>query len=112
MNVIEETRGKVLLLRILEPRLDAAWAPGLRSELIRRVDEGHTRLVLDLSAVDFMDSSGLSSLISCLKHIGARGSIAIAGAKGDVARLFSLTRMDRVFSIQSDVEAALAQAGA
>ena len=111
MNVTEETRGHVLVLRVMEARLDASRAPALRNELIRRVDEGHSDLVLDLSSVNVMDSSGLGALVSCLKRMGARGSIAIVGAKGSVARLFSLTRMDRVFSMQPDVDTAVAQAG-
>jgi anti-sigma B factor antagonist len=110
MDVTEEERGGVLILRVGEPRLDAARAPSLRDELIRRVEAGHTALVLDLSRVEFMDSSGLGALVSCLKRTGARGSLSIVGAKGAVARLFSLTRMDKVFPLHDDLEAAVAQA--
>lgn len=111
MDVTEETRGGVLVLRVGEPRLDAAKAPGLRDELVRRVDAGHTALVLDLSAVEFMDSSGLGALVSCLKRLGARGTLSVVGAKGAVARLFQLTRMDKVFALHDDLETAVAQAG-
>jgi anti-sigma B factor antagonist len=43
--------------------------------------------------------------------MGARGGLAIVGAKGAVARLFQLTRMDKVFALHDDLEAAVAQAG-
>lgn len=111
MNVTEETRGGVLVLRVNEARLDAARAPGFRDALIRRVEAGHGAMVLDLSAVEFMDSSGLGALVSCLKRMGTRGSLAVVGAKGAVARLFQLTRMDRVFSLHADVDTAVAQVG-
>ena len=109
MNVTEETRGALLVLRVHEPRLDAARAPALREALIRHVEAGHDRIVLDLSGTSFMDSSGLGALVSGLKRLGARGTLAVAGSGGDVARLFKLTRMDRVFALHPDVESAVAQ---
>lgn len=108
MNVEEQNVGDVLVLRVNEKRLDAALAPELREQLVKRVSSGHNRLVLDLSQTRVMDSSGLSALIHCLKKLGPRGAIAIAGASGAVARLFELTRMDKVFSLHKDVDAAVA----
>lgn len=109
MNLTEEVHGHVLVLRLTEPRLDASRAPALREELIRHVEAGQDRIVLDLSAVDFMDSSGLGALVSCLKRMGTRGTLAVVGAQGAVARLFALTRMDRVFALHPTVDAALGQ---
>ncbi len=109
MNLTEEMRGEVLVLRLDEPRLDATKAPILREELIRRVEAGHDRIVLDLSATEFMDSSGLGALVSCLKRLGSRGALAVVGTKGEVARLFRLTRMDRVFALHPDLETAVRQ---
>jgi anti-sigma B factor antagonist len=63
--------------------------------------------VLDLSGVEFVDSSGLGAIVSCLKRLGPRGSLAIAGAQGSVQRLFTLTRMDRVFPLHETVDAAV-----
>jgi anti-sigma B factor antagonist len=109
MDMTEESRGPVLVLTVHEARLDAVRAPALREALIRHVEAGHDRIVLDLSATGFMDSSGLGALVSCIKRMGSRGGFAVAGAQGPVARLFALTRMDRVFSLHPDAEAAIAQ---
>jgi anti-sigma B factor antagonist len=109
MKMTEELRNDVLILRFEESRLDASRAPALREELIRQVEAGHDRIVLDLSATEFMDSSGLGALVSCIKRMGARGTLAVAGAQGAVARLFALTRMDRVFALHPTTDAALAQ---
>jgi anti-sigma B factor antagonist len=47
--------------------------------------------------------------VSCLKRLGSRGALAVVGTKGEVARLFRLTRMDRVFALHPDLETAVAQ---
>ena len=109
MNITEDRQGDILVLYVGESRVDAARAPALRDELLRQIDAGHSRIVLDLSATDFMDSSGLGALVSAVKRLGSRGTLAIAGANGAVARLFQLTRMDRVFALHPSTEAAIAQ---
>ena len=109
MNITEELQGEIMVLRVGETRLDAARAPGLREELLRLIDAGHSQIVLDLSATDFLDSSGLGALVSAVKRMGSKGTLAIAGATGAVPRLFSLTRMDRVFALHPSVDAAVTQ---
>jgi anti-sigma B factor antagonist len=107
MNITEELQGDVLILRVSEGRLDAAKAPALRDALLQQIDAGHSQIVLDLSATEFMDSSGLGALVSAVKRMGSRGTLAIAGAQGAVTRLFTLTRMDRVFALHPSVDAAI-----
>ena len=109
MNITEERHGAILILRVGEPRVDAAKAPALRDELLRHIDAGHSQIVLDLTATEFMNSSGLGALVSAMKRLGSRGTLAIAGAQGAVTRLFSLTRMDRVFALHPNTEAAIAR---
>lgn len=109
MNITEERQGDILVLRVGEARLDAAEAPALREALLRHIDAGHGQIVLDLSRTDFLDSSGLGALVTAVKRLGSRGTLAIAGAQGAVTRLFSLTRMDRVFALHPSVEAAVTQ---
>ena len=109
MNITEELQGDILVLHVGETRVDAARAPALRDELLRHIDAGHRRIVLDLSKTDFRDSSALGALVSAIKRLGSRGTFAIAGANGAVARLFQLTRMDRVFALHPSVDAAVTQ---
>ncbi|MEJ7928849.1 STAS domain-containing protein [Ramlibacter sp. AN1015] len=90
-------------------RLDAAAAPSFRKEALELIEQGERRLIVDLSAVEFVDSSGLGALVSILKALGARGEMAVYGARGSVVALFKLTRMDRVFDILPDRQAALAR---
>lgn len=104
-----ETRDDVLVVRLGESRLDAARAPAFKNEMADLIGGGHDRVVLDLSQVQFMDSSGVGALVSVLKKLGPRGTLAVAGAQGVVRKLFTLTRMDRVFPMHEGVDEAVAQ---
>ena len=98
----------VLVVRVNERRLDASKAPSFKEQIGRLIEDGVSRLVLDLRDVEFVDSSGLGVIVSCLKRLGPTGNLAIAGANLPVRRLFTLTRMDRVFSMHETPEAAVA----
>ena len=66
-------------------------------------------LVCDLTEVGFLDSSGLSALVSGLKAARERGGfLKLAGLNEQVAKIFKLTMLDRVFELHPSVEAALA----
>lgn len=90
-------------------RLDAAVAPAFKQEVVKLVEGGDTRLVLDLGGVEFLDSSGLGAMVSLLKALGQRGTLVVCNVKGAVLALFQLTRMDRVFAIAGTREEALAR---
>jgi anti-sigma B factor antagonist len=107
-----ELRNNVLVVHVAEKRVDASKAPLFKDEMTKCIDSGQNQLVLDLSGVDFVDSSGLGAIVACLKRLGPRGNLAIAGAKGAVSRLFTLTRMDKVFTLHDTVDAAVAQLSA
>jgi anti-sigma B factor antagonist len=102
-----ELRNNVLVVRVAEKRVDASKAPAFKEGMTRCIEGGQSQLVLDLSNVDFVDSSGLGAIVSCLKQLGPRGNLAIAGAKGAVSRLFTLTRMDKVFTLYDTVDSAV-----
>ncbi|MCX7028201.1 MAG: STAS domain-containing protein [Spirochaetes bacterium] len=91
----------------LSGRLNGASAPEFKHEIKRIVDLGRTGLVVDLSGVVFVDSSGLSALISGLKSAReAGGFFRLAGLRDQPASVIKLMMLDRVFDIYADVEAA------
>jgi anti-sigma B factor antagonist len=108
MNLVDEAREDVLVVRVQDTRIDASRAPVFKDEITKRVEARRTKLVLDLTLVEFIDSVGLGALVSCFKRMGGRGKLVIVGAKGAVSRLFSLTRMDRVFPLYPTVDEAVA----
>lgn len=75
---------------------------------VREVLQAHTRLVLDLSDVKFIDSSGLSALLTCLLAAHARQSdLRLCSLNQSVRALFDLLRLNSVFSVHDDVDLAL-----
>jgi anti-sigma B factor antagonist len=89
----------MLVVTPLEKRLDASAATDFKGKIVDWINAGNNRIVLDLSLVDFIDSSGLGAIVSCLKTLGGSGDLIICGIKETVMSLFQLTRMNRVFQI-------------
>lgn len=112
MQIEMRTEQGVLVLKPEAIRLDASSAPAFRETLIGHIDGGARALVLDLSGVGFVDSSALGALIAAVKRMGPLGTLAISGVQPAVAKLFAITRMDRVFSIHPGTTEAVARLAA
>jgi len=108
MQLDYENIGKVSVVKPLEKRMDALNAAGFKKQMESFIKEGQTFFILDMSEIDFVDSSALGAIIACLRMLEGNGDMVIAGAGEKVMRLFKLTRMDRVFQIFSNSEEALA----
>lgn len=88
-------------------RLNMVTAPRLREVVAASVAEGNMRIVVDLSEVAFIDSSGLGALISGLKaarQVG--GDLRIAAPNDQVRLVLQLTNMERVLSAYPTAELA------
>jgi anti-sigma B factor antagonist len=97
----------------LSGRLDAAVARAVREEIKVVIEEGSGKLVIDLSDVKFVDSSGLSVLVLALKAAHAKGGrLALLKVNSTVRSLLELTRLHRVFEIFDDEEKACSRLAA
>jgi anti-sigma B factor antagonist len=106
MQLETEDRGDARLVKVAEPRIDAAIAIEFK-EAVRMAAGGNSRRVLlDLSEVTFLDSSGLGALVAAMKLIGPERRLELAALQASVERVFRLTRMDTVFTIHRSVAAA------
>jgi anti-sigma B factor antagonist len=107
MNLSSQSHGSVELVT-LPARLVMANAQPAREAIKRLIDDGRTRLVLDLHAVEVVDSSGLSVLVSTLKAAQPRhGEVVLLSPSDGVRSLIELTRLHQVFEIFEDREAAI-----
>lgn len=89
-------------------RLDFVSAADVKRAFADAVGQGNRRLVVDLSGITFIDSSGLSSLVSGLRTTRqAGGDLRIAAAGTQPSALFSLTSLDQVFRLYPTIEEAL-----
>lgn len=82
-------------------------APGLRKELHALVEAGNSRIVVDLSGTEFIDSSGLGALISGLKAARqAGGDLRIAAPTRQVSTVLDLTNLNRVLRSHESADGA------
>jgi anti-sigma B factor antagonist len=76
-------------------------AAQIRKSLIGYIESGHKIFIVDLSNVDYIDSSGLGMLVAIQKKaLQNGGNVIIKGVKGLVKDLFELTHLTKVFEIQ------------
>jgi anti-sigma B factor antagonist len=99
MEIEERKVGNVLVVLPREKRIDASVSTGFKGRMVDWINQGNRRIVLDLSEVDFIDSSGLGAIVSSLKTLGSDGDLVICGIRETVMGLFKITRMNRVFQI-------------
>jgi anti-sigma B factor antagonist len=93
----------------VEGEVDLYTSPQLRDAVNGMIEEGHGRIVLDLTNVGFMDSSGLGVLVTALKRIRERaGSLALVCPEGSVHKVLTITGLDKVFPIHRSVAEATA----
>ena len=97
--------GRVPVAEV-DGRLDLRSAPDLGPQLTAALAEGAGSLVVDLSAVDFIDSSGLSVLVVLHREAERRGGrLAVVPPCGPAGQIFALTRSERFFHLVHSGEA-------
>jgi anti-sigma B factor antagonist len=92
---------------VLKGDVDLESSPAAREILLKSV-EGAARILVDLSSVTYIDSSGVASLVEALqaaKHNG--GKFALVAASDPTRRVLELARLDKVFSMYTTVDEGL-----
>jgi anti-sigma B factor antagonist len=95
----------------LEGELDLHVSPAVVASLNMMIEKKPKQLVVDLSHVTYIDSAGLAAFIQGMQKVEAYGGkFALAGLQETVRSIFEISRLDQVFQIFPDVDAALAAA--
>jgi anti-anti-sigma factor len=91
----------------LKGRLDFASSTNLKEEILKRVAQGRTRIILNLGQIDFINSSGLGTLVSILKEVRlAKGRLMLSNLASYVEEIFEITQLSHIFEIfPSEAEA-------
>lgn len=104
MELQIDRRGTVTVIRPAEARLDALGAVAFKDRIKTAVEAAPGRVVLDLSGVGFIDSSGLGAVVAARRFLREGQALELAGLTGPVARVFRLTRMDLLFTLHAEVD--------
>jgi anti-sigma B factor antagonist len=102
----ERDRSNVLPLK---GEIDLHVTPSVTTSLNSMIEKKPERLVVDLSGVTYIDSAGLAALIGAMQKVeGYGGKFLLAGLQETVRSIFEISRLDQVFQIFPDADAALA----
>jgi anti-sigma B factor antagonist len=104
-----ENDGHTLVFK-LTGSFDLATSPPVRAALTDAMDKGKQELVVDLSRVEFLDSTGLGALIGAQRRAAeSNGSIRLVVNEGPILRLLNITGLIRVLAVYHSLPDALAQ---
>ncbi len=107
MQMSSADQGAFQVIHVAENRVDAAVAIAFKDRMRQLTEDTAAEVVLDLSNVSFIDSSGLGAIVAAMKQLGSARKLHLAGLMPNVEKVFRLTRMDTVFAIHASVDAAV-----
>jgi anti-sigma B factor antagonist len=95
-------------LLTLRGEIDLNEKPNVTARLDPLIEKQSAAIVIDLSGVSYVDSSGLAILVDALQRVQAYGGkLCLSGLQGNVAMVFQIARLDKIFRIFGDQSSAL-----
>ena len=95
------------ILAILKGELDAYHSIEFKEKVIESIKGDEKKILLDMNDLNYIDSAGLGALVSLLKRASENAKeLRLFGLKGNVKKVFELTRLNRVFKIFDTIEEA------
>ena len=107
MALTSTTSGTTQVITVHADRIDAAMAIQFKEDMRTETETDASRVVLDISLVEFIDSSGLGAIVASMKQLGGDRVLDLAGLHPVVEKVFRLTRMDTVFRLFPSLDDAL-----
>lgn len=108
MKFSVDKKERYTVFKIEEDNLNSLIAPNLKSEFVVLSNEGVDNLILDLSQVHFVDSSGLSAILTANRLWKAIGSFVVTGIDHPaVKKLIEISRLDTILSVIPTVSEAI-----
>jgi len=100
LNIKVETKTDEIIVKP-EGEIDICFAPAFKEKLNNIIIEKKVNLLIDCEKLDYLDSTGLGALMSILKNANENNvKIVIVNLKPNIRKLFSITGLDKIFSIK------------
>jgi len=112
MKISKRIVEGVTVIKPEEKKIDAGVALEFKAALIDEARRSGNRLLINLSDVEFIDSSGLGALVSVIKGLGNEGRVVLCEARESVLSILELTRLDKVLELHHSEKEALDSIGA
>jgi anti-sigma B factor antagonist len=115
-EVTSSERSGVRIISV-SGELDLATAPGFESPLNAALASGDSTLIIDLSACEFVDSTGIALIVSAWRQLdrngdgNGRGRLLLCGIRGQVHRVFEISGLESAIPMRGSLEEALADLG-
>lgn len=106
MDLSTSRQNDIDVVTVNADRIHAAVAIQFKDRMREALATADGRFVLDLHHVDFIDSSGLGAIVAAMKLMPPGSKLELAGLTPAVDKVFRMTRMDSIFAIHPDAEAA------
>jgi len=115
---LDESGGVVLRTQVkvvggvpvieLKGEIDLSTSPAFKETVYEIIESGKRDIIIDLDGLEFMDSTGLGVLVAALKKTSMEGgSIRLICSKRNILKVFTITGLDKVFTIYDNLERCL-----
>jgi len=95
------------LAKVEDEKVDTTIAPALKSELLNLHQEGIKNLIIDMSGVKYVDSSGLSAMLVGNRTFSTEGAFVLFGTQDHVKKLIAISQLDKVMTVLPTKEEAV-----
>ncbi|MET3113869.1 anti-sigma B factor antagonist [Pedobacter sp. CG_S7] len=108
MKISKQTINDVLIIVIENKEANLSKSEQFKELVFEEITNGARNLIISFKNVEYLDSSFLGALVAILKHlIPLKGKLVITDLNEDILNLFELTRLDKIFNLQTNVEVSL-----
>jgi anti-anti-sigma factor len=107
MKLLLDKQAHYTLVKLEEEKLDSLISPQLKSELVFLNSEGVQNIIFDMSAVKYVDSSGLSAILVGNRLCnGAEGRFVLSNVNASIAKLLEISQLEGILAVATDNELA------
>jgi anti-sigma B factor antagonist len=108
MKTSKQQSGDIDVITIEEQEANLSNSEKFKELVLEEISAGNRKIIISFKHVEYLDSSFLGALVAILKALlPYNGKLVLTEMNGDIVNLFQLTRLDKIFILQTDLENAV-----